>query len=320
MKHLAPLLFLAACGGGDDAPIDAQGIDAPIGTVTPPLGTFQVSLVPALDNGTTTTPAYSALLGKIYDGVQPEAIVWTTTGTAGGCTLTTPHAPFCATPCGSSAVCVADDTCKPYPTSQTVGSVTATGLATQGGETSFTMDPIANAYQPPSSVKLAYPAFVEGEKFELVASGSAFAESFTVGTRGVAPLALATGTLALQPNTPLALTWTAPAATGSTIHVKLDISHHGGSKGKLECDLPDTGSATLDGGLITQLLNLGAAGYPTIIVTRARTGSAAVTKGRIDLVASSTVEKAVTVPGIISCTDTTDCPSPQTCQPDLTCK
>lgn len=320
MTKLAPLLFLVACGGGDDAPVDAQGIDAPIGTVTPLLGTFQVSLVPAVTTGSTTSAAYSALLGKIYDGVQPEAIVWQTAGTAGGCTLTTPKVPFCATPCGPSAVCVADDTCKPYATSQTLGTVTVTGLATKTGAASFTMDPIANAYQPPSSVQLDYPAFTEGEKFEFVTSGSTFAESFTVGTRGIAALNITNSALALQPNTPLALTWTPPAATGSTIHVKLDISHHGGSKGKLECDLPDSGSATLDGGLITQLLNLGAAGYPTIIVTRSRTGSAAIAKGRIDLVASSTVEKAVTVPGIISCTDTSECPSPQTCQPDLTCK
>lgn len=317
MRRLAPLLVLvAACGDDGGTAVDAQGIDAPIGTVTPLLGTFQVQLVAAIGN----TPAYSALLGKIYDGAQPEAIIWDTAGTAGGCTLTTPRVPFCATACGTSAVCVADNTCKPYATAQTLGTVTATGLATQSGAASFAMDPIANAYQPPSGVQLAYPAFVEGEKFELVTSGSAFAPAFTVGTRGVAALNLTSGTLALQAGAPLALTWTAPAATGSTIHVKLDISHHGGSKGKLECDLPDSGSATLDGGLITQLLNLGAAGYPTIIVTRARTGSAAIATGRIDLVASSTVEKAVSVPGITSCTDTSECPSPQTCQPDLTCQ
>ena len=320
MNRLAPILLLVACGGGGADPLDAQGIDAPIGTATPLLGSFQVQLVPAITTGTTTTPPYSALLGKIYNGVPPETIVWETAGTAGGCTLVTPRVPFCSTPCGSSAVCVEDNTCKPYATAQTVGSVTATGLATQSGAASFTMDPIANAYQPPSGVQLAYPAFVEGEKFELVTAGSAFAESFTVGTRGVAALNLTTGTLALQSGTPLALTWTAPAATGPKIHVKLDISHHGGSKGKLECDLPDSGAATLDGGLITQLLNLGAAGYPTIIITRSMTGSAAVAAGRIDLVASSTIEKPVTVPGITSCTDTSECPSPQTCQPDLTCQ
>ncbi len=319
MTRLAPLLLLAACGSGPD-PVDAQGIDAPIGAVTPLLGTFQVSLVPAITTGTTTTPPYSALLGKIYNGVQPEPIIWDPAGTASGCTLVTPRVPFCATPCGGAAVCVADNTCKPYAAAQTLGSVTATGLATQSGAASFTMDPIANAYQPPAGVQLAYPAFVEGEKFELVTSGSAFAESFTVGTRGVAALNLTNATLALQPSAPLALTWTAPSAAGSKIHVKLDISHHGGSKGKLECDLPDSGSAALDGGLITQLLDLGAAGYPTIIVTRSMTGSAAVATGRIDLIAASTIEKPVSVPGITSCTDTAECPNGQTCQPDLTCR
>jgi hypothetical protein len=316
MKRLAAILLVAACGGGSDSPDAGGGPDAAIGDVTPLVGTFTVSLVPSVAGA----PPYSSMLGKVYDGPQPEAIQWMTAATANGCTLVTPKVPFCSTPCGGSAVCVADNTCKPYATGQPLGTITATGLATQDGAASFTMDPVANAYQPPSTVKLAYPAYREGEKFELVTSGSAFAPSFTVGARGVAALDLTTTPISLALNTALPLAWTAPAVMGSTIHIKLDISHHGGSKGKLECDLPDTGSTTIDAGLITQLLNLGAAGYPTIIVTRSRTGSAAVTAGRIDLVAASTVEKPVNVPGITSCTDTSECPQGQTCQPDLTCR
>ncbi len=313
------LAALTACGGSSDGVDAASSADAPIGDAGAVIGTFQVALVAASVNGTTTTPAYTSLVGKVYDGVQPEAIVWEAAASGGGCTLLTPRVPFCATPCGSLSVCVETDTCKPYATAQAVGTITATGLATSTGVMSFTMDPIANGYQPPSDVTLAYPAFTEGEKFELVASGSAFTGAFTIGTRGVAALTLTSTAIDLRPSQPLALTWVAPGAAGSTIHIKLDISHHGGSKGKLECDVPDTGSTSIDASLITQLLNLGAAGYPTIIVTRSNVGSAAIRGGRVDLVASSAVEHAVDVPGVISCTDTPECPIGQTCQADLTC-
>lgn len=318
MKKLAVLMALAACG--DDGGGVSGGPDAAVGDVTPLIGTISVNLVPELMSAGSTQPAYSAMLGKIFDGPQPDAVIWEKGTTAAGCSLYTPRVPFCATPCGSTAVCVETDTCKPYPASQVLGDITVTGLVTKGGESSFTMKPVANAYQPPSTIQLDYPAFIEGEKFEVKTSGSAFAPSLTIGTRGVAPLVVTTSPINLAQNTPLALAWTAPTAAGSTIHIKLDISHHGGSKGKLECDLADSGSTTIDGALITQLLNLGAAGYPTIIVTRTHVGSAAVTAGRIDLAAVSTVEKPVNVPGIVSCTDTSECPNGQTCQSDLTCK
>jgi hypothetical protein len=322
MKTLSTLILAVATLGacGDDGGGTSGGPDAAVGDVTPLIGTISVNLVPELMSAGTTQPAYSALLGKVFDGAQPEAVIWEMKAAANGCTLYTPRVPFCATPCGSAAVCVETDTCKPYPASQLLGDITVTGLVTKTGEDSFTMKPVANAYQPPSTVQLDYPAFVEGEKFEMKTTGSSFAPSFTIGTRGVAPLVLTTSPIDLKPNTALALAWTAPTAAGSEIHIKLDISHHGGSKGKLECDLADSGSTTIDAGLITQLLNLGAAGYPTIVISRSHTGSAAVTAGRIDLAAVSTVEKPVTVPGIISCTDTSECPMGQTCQSDLTCK
>jgi hypothetical protein len=133
-------------------------------------------------------------------------------------------------------------------------------------------------------------------------------------------LNVTTSPIDLARNTPLSLAWTPPSAQGSEIHIKLDISHHGGTKGKLECVLPDTGSVMIEPSLITMLLDLGAAGYPTIVVTRSYRGRATTIDGEVNLVASSSVEKPVNVPGIISCTDTSECPMGQTCQTDLTCR
>jgi hypothetical protein len=117
------------------------------------------------------------------------------------------------------------------------------------------------------------------------------------------------------------LSWTAPRAGGGKVHVKLDISHHGGSKGRIECDADDTGAIELPATLVSELLQLGAAGFPTVIVTRkGPVGSAVLAPGRVELTVSSEAEHAVLVPGIVSCTDSSECPMGQTCQPDLTCK
>ena len=45
-----------------------------------------------------------------------------------------------------------------------------------------------------------------------------------------------------------------------------------------------------------------------------------VSAGRIDFKAQSQTEVKLEIPGLVSCTDTTDCPMGQTCQPDLRCQ
>ncbi len=116
------------------------------------------------------------------------------------------------------------------------------------------------------------------------------------------------------------MTWTPPAAgAASKIALKLDISHHGGSKGKIECEVADSGSLTLSAAMMTRLLDLGAAGFPTVEVTRQATTHALATSGRVELMISSQVERPVTVPGVRSCTEDENCVAPETCQSDLTC-
>lgn len=307
----------ASASDEGDAPTTGE-VDYPETLV----GTFQVQLVAPVA-ATDTSPASAgktSVVGKVYDGATPEAIVWESGTKAGACQLSTPRVPFCDTPCGGSAVCVEDNTCEPYPTAGSVGTVTAKGIKTQDGASEFTMEPIANNYQPPGTVSLAYPAFAEGDLITLEAAGADI-DGFKLSARGVAQLALTNKTIALADDTPVTLTWT-PAADPdkSTIHVKLDISHHGGTKGMIECDTADSGSLELPGALITELLDLGVAGFPSIIVTRRAVGSAAIAAGRVDLVVSSKVEHFVDIEGVVSCSADTDCPDDQTCQDDLTCK
>lgn len=321
---LGCLLALAACGSSDAGPSSgaagAAGASnsgtagaAGQGDSSKLVGSFQVKLAAASDLGDANT----TVVGKVYDGVTPATVIWEKPQVDGACTLTTPRVPFCSTPCGGSSACVEDDTCLAYPNAHGVGTVTVSGVKSTTGESTFAMSPISNTYQVPASVTLAYPPFADGDAVTLAASGDFF-PAFSLTGKGIAPLTLTSTALSLKSAQALELAW--PTAGTAKIHVKLDISHHGGSKGQIECDADDTGSISISGALVSKLLNLGIAGYPTVIVTRHTTGSAVIAPGRVDLDISSQVEQAVSIDGLTSCTGDDDCATGQTCQNDLTCK
>ncbi|HYQ44100.1 MAG TPA: hypothetical protein VER11_19095 [Polyangiaceae bacterium] len=306
-------LLFAACNGSSDSPAGSGGAGA--GDPNKLVGAFQVKLTPASDLGAATT----SIFGRIYDGVTPVTTIWETSKVDGECTLSTPRVPFCSTPCGGSAACVEDDTCLAYPMAHSAGTVTMTGLKATNGSSPLELLLLSNNYQAPPSVPLAYPPFAEGDAINLAAAGDYF-PVFNLSSKGIAPLALTSTDLALKSGQPLNLTWTKGGEAAAKIHVKLDISHHGGSKGQIECDTADSGSLAIASALVTQLLSLGVAGFPTVIVTRHTAGSTVISPGRVELEVSSSVEQAVTIDGLVSCTDTADCPDGQECQTDLTCK
>ncbi|MEO6601906.1 MAG: hypothetical protein ABIQ16_18655 [Polyangiaceae bacterium] len=269
-------------------------------------------MTPASDLGDATTN----IVGTVYDGPTPATTIWEKPQVEGACTLTTPRIPFCNTACGGSSVCVEDDTCMAYPIAHGVGTVTVTGVKTTDDQSAFTMTPIKNNYQPTAS--LAYPPFADGDAVTIAAAGDFF-PAFSVSSKGIAPLALTSTELSLKSGQPLDLAWTKGAVGNARIHVKLDISHHGGSKGQIECDADDSGSISIPSTLIGKLLALGVSGYPTVIVTRRATGSTTISAGRVELVVSSVVEHPVTIDGLTSCTADKDCASGKTCQDDLAC-
>jgi len=278
------------------------------------VGTFQVKLSPA--NGATA--ATTAVFGKVYDGETPQTVIWENPEVDGDCTLTTPRVPFCSTPCGGSAACVEDNTCEPYPAARSVGAVSVSGLHAASGSSSFVMNPIVNAYQPPAGVTLQYPPFSEGEAVTFSTAGAYFAP-FSLESRGVLPLTLTSIAINLRRGDPVELRWSAGTDASAAIHVKLDISHHGGTKGQIECDASDSGSLTISAPLIAQLIDLGVAGYPSVIVTRHVTGSTVVAAGRVDLEVASVVEQGLGVEGLVSCTRNAECAAGQSCQSDSSC-
>jgi hypothetical protein len=231
--------------------------------------------------------------------------------------------PFCETPCGGSAVCVEDDVCHPYPTAISVGTVTLSGVQTTDGRTEFSMDPIASTYQPTGGIRLPYEPFAAGDEVKLTADGGELS-TFSITTSGIAPLELTTTDIRVQSDTPIVLEWSSGGGV-SSIYVKIDISHHGGAKGLIECESADDGSLEVPSALVTELLDLGFAGFPTIVVTRRAVGSTQVSLGRIELLTSSKLERSVEIDGLVSCVPMADpslegCPAGQSCGTDLRCQ
>jgi hypothetical protein len=319
-------LFAVACSssettGNNTSPDAGQQPDSATGDPNILVGTFQVRLVapvPAMDN-MPETPGYTSVVGKIYDGPSPSQIIWEEVTKEGDCKLSTPRVPFCSTPCGGSAACVEDEKCQDYPLAHSAGTVTLTGLLTETGPIEVAMNPVVNTYQP-TGLKLLYPPFKEGDAVTVSASGEYY-RAFSITGKAIPPLELLNDMITLEPDKPVSLSWKAPAqADIATVHVKLDISHHGGTKGMIECDAKDTGALEISAPLIKQLMDLGVAGFPSIILTRESVAGATIAEGRVDLAIASGLERFVVIPGLTSCTDTADCPDGQTCQSDLTCK
>ena len=318
-------LAFAACGGSSDSPANTAGASGAAatpsggsgGTVSGDpnrlVGSFQLKLTPASDLGEAT----SSIVGRVSDGPTPVTTIREKPQTDGDCTLTTPRVPFCSTPCGGSAACVEDDTCLAYPATHSAGEVTVTGVQATDGGSPLVLTLINNNYQ--AGVPLAYPPFAEGDAVVFTAAGDYF-PAFNLSAKGIAPLALTAKEFPLKSGQGLAVTWTKGAESSAKIHVKLDISNHGGSKGQIACDTADSGALTISAALITKLLNLGVAGFPTVQVTRHTVGSTVIPAGRVELEISSSVEHAVTIDGLVSCTKKDDCPDDQECQDDLTCK
>ncbi len=316
-------LHSVACSSDSAAPGASAGSSGMSGTSGAPgsagasnngdavVGSFITSLIGATDSDA----AYTTVAGKVYDGVTPSTVAWDMVSSSGGCQLLKPRAPFCDPACGNGAVCVGDDQCANYPTAQDLGPVVMKGL----GSADITMKPIASTYSLPGDLTLPYPPAAEGAAQSLEVAGSPFG-SFTVASKMVAPL-VSEGTLTIEDGKALDLTWTAPGDPAlARMQIKIDISHHGGTKGKIECDVADSGKLQVSAELISSLIQLGVAGFPSVSLTRVTTGSAAIAPGKVTLQVLSAVTRVLVVSGVQSCNTADDCPTGKACKQDLTCE
>jgi hypothetical protein len=292
-----------------DAGNDAAALDPSI----PLLGTFAVTLVAP----SSTTDGFTSVLGRVYDAPMPDQLAWDIADSAQGCELRIPVVPFCEPSCGTSAVCTEERGCVAYPAARDLGTVTVTGLQASAIE----MKPVAGTYQLPPEIALPHPPTAEGAPIRLQ-GGAGAVGPFEIKGKGIAPLQLlGPEVLPLDGTAPLFLEWQPPSDTAaSRIQVKVDISHHGGLKGVIECDVEDDGQSEIEAPLLEQLIGLGTAGFPTINVTRVATGGTRLDSGRVLLTVLSRVERALDVPGVVSCNDDDECSTGQTCATSRICE
>jgi hypothetical protein len=304
------LMGISACEGdpSDGEPDGGDPADGSTGDETAH-GTFLLSLVAPL----ATNPGFTAVLGKVYDGPFPYGVIWEDHTGSGLCRLYVPRIPFCDPPCMmSEEVCVEDDSCARYPTPIGVGTVQVEGMVA-----SFSMDPLNSVYQI-TGVTLPYPPFSEGDDITFAASGDSSVAAFTMTAKGISPLTVLNETI-LVDGSPLTLQWVPPNNPAlSTISVMFDVSYHGGTKGKVEFEAPDTGSVVVPGELLDQLINLGTSGFPKVEITRRATGITT-PPVPVTLIVQSRVTRFLSIPGVISCMGDSDCPEGMTCGNDFKC-
>lgn len=303
----------AGAGGADTAGAGAGGVTAGPADDIDLYGSLNVTLEVAM--AATMAAARTTVIGKIYDGPTPSPEVWATKTEANGCTLYVPNPVLCQPACGSAAACVKANTCTPYPKATSVGTITLTGL----GSGSLTLDPVADNYQPKAGTNVPFPPCSEGTAIELAAAGGKHA-AFKASAKCIPPLDFK-GSYTLASGEPLKLTWGKPGQSDlAKIFVKIDVSHHGGTKGKIECEVADSGELEVPASLVDALVDLGVAGFPTVALTRRSSGAGSGKAKSMTLTIASPVELPLEIPGLKSCSGDTDCAASQTCQPDRTCK
>jgi hypothetical protein len=305
---LIPLVGLACSGSGSPGGGTLAGYKPcdPASRV----GGFTLELVPP--DASISKPGTAQVAGVVQNGVDPSQL-WETQASEGDCKLLGLPLPFCDPSCtGEKPICTAQNKCIATPAPQDVGTLTLSGLTSPA----TVMKTGMQYYSPISS---PYPPYAPDAELELSASGGVY-KSFTLHGRGIAPLSFSGAGVKVMRNQPLAVRWTPPVnASYDRVVISLDIGHHGGIAARIECDVADSGSATISSTLINKLLDKGTAGFPSINVKRRTVDSTTVGAGCADFVVASPVEAIVEVDGVVSCNGDTPCPGGKVCGRDFKC-
>ena len=307
-KPYLPLLALVALIGCGDTSDDTSGDSAVIGPYAAcaeenHVGSFEVTL----------KDTFTSVQGTVTNAVRPSDVS-DVTSTDGSCTLLQPKTLFCDPMCGAGETCGDDGTCVALPTNQSVGLVAISGLTAE-----VSMEARAPVFYYNHVGDLPHPAFREGDEMVLTASAEEIAP-FSIATTGITALEVTTSSMALERDTPGVLDWAAGTSQDSTkIEIELNIANHGGTPAKVQCLSDDSGHFEIPVSMVNALLDLGFSGFPSVSLTRAASNVATTDYGCVDFRAQSTTVLTVDIDGLTSCSDTSDCPTDQTCLADLTC-
>ena len=257
---------------------------------------------------------FTGIEGRVHDGVVPSNVP-EVINTEGDCSLLRGRNLFCDPACGSQETCDDTGSCIAYPAGRSVGDVSVTGLKAE-----LSMSPSASSKSYTNPPMFPHPGYDEGDIFSLTAAGGDY-DTFTLTTWGVAMFETSSSEILVEADSPIDLEWTPPSSDGpAKVHVEVNINNHGVTSAWIACDVADTGSTSIAASLVTELVELGFSGYPTVLIRRQSAASTEIEPGCVDFVASSEVTLDAAIPGLVSCSQNEDCPPDQNCQDDLTCQ
>lgn len=286
-------IALFGCGGGNDdsAVVDATavtidsapGIDAPPGTP---------DAMPAPLMGRVLLAETSNRGSSFAEFFQDGFPSWQTeTMSIGACTLREAAPAFCSVPC--AGVCIANDTCVPFPTRLSAGDIVFTGLAAN-----LTLE--ARAAGRYSSVPFPTPAelFSAGSTITATAAGDQV-PAFTVTTAGVDDLSsnVPTGMITLADDADFVFTWTTTDNPGERVRLHIDVpaaAHGLPIAAIVVCDVPESdGTLTLPKEIIAALPEMdgsedacGNIDCGQRVLERYTSASVTTSAGRVELTAS----------------------------------
>ena len=249
--------------------------------------------------------------GSVRGGVVPVTILEELVR-VGDCVLLRRNNPFCDPACEPGFTCDFDGECIPFPTNQDLGTVTIRGLSGP-----VAMEPIqpGNHYFDTS---VGEPLFEPGDEILLDAAGGDM-ESFELEGIGSEVLVIdEEGTIIVEEGEPILVEWTAPTVlTEATVGLTLSIDQHGNSPVKVQCELPDTGTAAIPAELTDALLGAGVSGYPNATLNRRTVDSAGVGDLCVEFRVGSPRLPDVRVAGHTPCDGDDDCPDELTCDESI---
>jgi hypothetical protein len=299
-RLLSLAVVLGACGGGDDDGGSSLTFDDGECSPDERVGQFRIDLA----------DGFTGIQGRVQDSVTPSEVP-DQVADSGACRLRGSPVLFCDPACPVDQVCGPGGTCVAQPEAQSVGRVVIEGMRVP-----VEMEPSAtNLYTNPGT--LPHPGFDPGAAIRLEAEGGAY-QPFALGGTGFAAIEAAGDPIAVDSGAAAAVTWSA-GSDEAGIHLLLDINPHGTTASWIECEVSDSGQATIPGPLIEELFEAGVSGFPRLILARRTVTSSEIDHGCVELRVGSEMEIPVEVPGLISCTEDEDCPDGETCQGDLTC-